>query len=68
MDGSHLNPVSHIQTAETNSTHRSEKPNPVSSIESLFPTADANELLKLIAQGHNPDDLCELINHSKKSA
>ena len=39
-----------------------------SSIESIFPTANANQLLELIAEGHNPDDLHELINQSHRAA
>lgn len=33
-------------------------------IESLIPSADANQLLLLIAQGHNPSDLHALINQT----
>jgi hypothetical protein len=36
----------------------------VSQIESHFPTADANQLLELIAQGHDPANLNGLINHT----
>ncbi len=41
---------------------------PASSIESAFPTANANQLLELIAQGHDPEDLHELINQSQRAA
>lgn len=37
-------------------------------IESLIPSADANQLLDLIAQGHNPADLHALINQTKQAA
>ena len=37
-------------------------------IESLIPSADANQLLDLIAQGHNPADLHALINQTKQVA
>jgi len=39
-----------------------------SSIESVFPTANANQLLELIAQGHSPEDLHKLINQSQRAA
>lgn len=37
-------------------------------IESLLPAADANQLLELIAQGHNADDLHQLISQTNKAA
>jgi len=37
-------------------------------IESLLPAADANQLLELIAQGHNADDLHKLISQTNKAA
>ena len=43
-------------------------PTPTSSIESIFPTANANQLLELIAQGHNPEDLHKLIRQSQRAA
>ncbi len=35
-----------------------------SQIESHFPTASANQLLELIAQGHDPANLNGMINHT----
>ncbi len=62
MDSStHNNPTSPQET-EAKQSHA---PVPAaSSIESHFPTADANQLLELIAQGHDPANLNNLINHS----
>ncbi len=37
-------------------------------IESLLPAADANQLMALIAQGHNADDLHKLISQTNKAA
>jgi hypothetical protein len=40
------------------------QPTAVSNIETLLPTANANQLMDLIAQGNDPSDLDGLIKHA----
>ena len=57
------------QPAEPDQTGQlTEQPFPTSTIEPLLPAADANQLLDLIKQGHNPNDLKQLIKISNKAA
>jgi hypothetical protein len=65
MDSQHHNPSPPKPTAQGAEPTLNTQPTPTaSSIESLFPTADANRLLELISQGHDPANLNHLINHS----
>jgi len=73
MDRSQLNPARQSRIGEPKdcgqpSDSVSKTTTPAASIESVFPTANANQLLELIAQGHNPEDLHQLIQHSKHAA
>lgn len=67
MDAPQPNPAR--QPDEPDRTGQStEQPIPTSTIESMLPAADANQLLELIKQGHNPNDLQQLIHNSKTAA
>ncbi|MBL4809600.1 MAG: hypothetical protein JKY43_06035 [Phycisphaerales bacterium] len=71
MDHSHSNLDHQNQSGEPDNSDRPIEPNPkpkASSIESIFPTANANQLHELIAQGHNPQNLHDLINRSQRAA
>jgi len=43
-------------------------PRPSLNIESLLPSASANQLLELISRGHSPENLHTLIESSNKAA
>jgi len=58
--------MDHANPSHSNPTppRPSTAPSSISALESTLPTADANQLLDLIAKGHNPNDLHQLINNS----
>ncbi len=70
MDHPPAHPARQLHTNESDSTKPGttpSTPNPSkSNIESILPTANANQLLNLIDQGNDPTNLNQLISHSKQ--